>query len=519
MCLEYDKGYMMNNQGNKVILSVKNISKKFPGVQALSSVSLDFRTAEVHVLMGENGAGKSTLMKILAGVYEPDEGEIIYEGKPVRMENPLKAQRLGINLINQELNIAGNLTVAENIFIGNEPRYFGLVNRIEMKEKAMDALKKLGSDFPVDIPAGALSIAEQQQIEIARSIAHNGKVLIMDEPTAALSDRETERLFELILSLRSKGMAIIYISHRLAEVSIIADTVSVLRDGKYIGTLYKPNLNNAEIVRMMVGRELSDFYKHETVSNLIANRLLIKSITDSKKVKPTSFSVSGGEIVALSGLVGSGRTELARLIFGADKKTGGEVFIDGIKVEINSPIDAIKAGIGYVPEDRKSLGLFLEMSGHENITMNIISKTSRLGVLSSKINNEITNLAIKRLNIRIATPRTKAVSLSGGNQQKLLLARWLEIKPKVIILDEPTRGVDIGAKSEIYRLIGEIAQQGVAVIFISSELPEVVGIAQRVLVMRNGTIVAELKDKQEITQETIMAFATGVKAPQPQYMA
>jgi ribose transport system ATP-binding protein len=508
----------MVSQDKDVLLSVKNISKRFPGVQALSSVSLDFCSGEVHVLMGENGAGKSTLMKVLAGIYEPDKGEIIFEGNPVRIDNPLKAQHLGINLINQELNIAGNLTVAENVFMGNEPKRFGLVNRVEMKKKAMDALTKLGSDFPVDIPAGALSIAEQQQIEIARSIAHNGKVLIMDEPTAALSDRETERLFELILSLRSKGMCIIYISHRLAEVSIIADTVSVLRDGKYIGTLYKPNLDNNKIVQMMVGRELSDFYKHEIATNLINDRLIIKSVTDGKKVKPATFSVAGGEIVALSGLVGSGRTELARLIFGADKKISGDIYIDGKKVKIESPGDAIKVGIGYVPEDRKSLGLFLEMSGHENITMNVIDKTAKIGILSSKKNSEITNSAIERLRIRIATPKTKAVSLSGGNQQKLLLARWLEIKPKAIILDEPTRGVDIGAKSEIYKLIGEIAQQGVAVIFISSELPEVVGIAQRVLVMRNGSIVAELKDKNEITQETIMAFATGVRAPQSQYI-
>ncbi|AEJ18295.1 sugar ABC transporter ATP-binding protein [Gracilinema caldarium] len=508
----------MDTQENDVILSVKKISKKFPGVQALNAVSLDFCRGEVHVLMGENGAGKSTLMKILAGVYEPDEGEIIYQGQSVRMENPLKAQHLGINLINQELNIAGNLTVAENVFMGNEPRRFGLVNRAEMKERAHAALLKLGSDFPVDIPAGLLSIAEQQQIEIARSIAHNGKVLIMDEPTAALSDRETDRLFELIASLKAKGMAIIYISHRLAEVSIIADTVSVLRDGRYIGTLKKPNLDNAEIVRMMVGRELSDFYKHDIATTLIPGRLEVKNLSDGKKVKPCSFTVAGGEIVALSGLVGSGRTELARLLFGADKKSTGEIYIDGKKIFINSPADAIRFGIGYVPEDRKSLGLFLEMSGHENITMNIIDKTAHLGVLSQKRNTSITNMAIERLRIRIATPRTKAVSLSGGNQQKLLLARWLEIKPKVIILDEPTRGVDVGAKSEIYKLVGEIAQQGVAVLFISSELPEVVGLAQRVLVMRNGGIVAELREKQDITQETIMAYATGIQAPQPQYV-
>lgn len=509
----------MSNDTNEIVLSVRNISKSFPGVQALSSVSLDIRRGEVHVLMGENGAGKSTLMKLLAGVYQPDSGEILLEGEPVRMENPLKAQLLGVNLINQELNIAGNLTVAENVFMGNEPSRFGMVDRTYMAEKSAEALAKLGSAISPAAVAGTLSIAEQQQVEIARSLLHNGKVLIMDEPTAALSDRETEHLFELILSLRSKGMAIIYISHRLAEVAVIADQVSVLRDGAYIGTLRKPNLDNAEIVRMMVGRSLTDFYKHDVASERIDGRLEVRSITDGKRVKPTSFRAAGGEILALSGLVGSGRTELARLIFGADRKTGGEVFVDGKPAAIENPGDAISYGIGYVPEDRKSLGLFLEMSGHENITMNVMDKTSLLGVLSSRKNEAISKTAIDRLRIRIAGPRTKAVSLSGGNQQKLLLARWLEIGPKAIILDEPTRGVDVGAKSEIYKLIGEIARQGVAVVFISSELPEVVGIAQRVLVMRDGGIVAELSDKLDITQERIMAYATGVEPPQPSYAA
>lgn len=507
----------MPNETNDVILSVHDVSKRFPGVQALNTVSLDVRRGEVHVLMGENGAGKSTLMKLLAGIYEPDGGQIVLEGVPVKIDNPLKAQQLGINLINQELNIAGNLTVAENIFMGNEPSRCGLVDRASMAVRARQALDKLGSRFPVDVSAGSLSIAEQQQIEIARSIVHNGKILIMDEPTAALSDRETERLFELILSLRSKGMAIIYISHRLAEVAIIADQVSVLRDGSYIGTLRVPNLDNAEIVRMMVGRELTDFYKHAVSAERVEGRLEVKNIGDGRRVKPTSFRAAGGEILALSGLVGSGRTELARLIFGADKRASGEILLDGEAARIESPQDAIRCGIGYVPEDRKSLGLFLEMSGHENITMNVIGRTALAGVLSSRTNEKITRNAIERLQIRIAAPRTKAVSLSGGNQQKLLLARWLEIKPKVLILDEPTRGVDVGAKSEIYKLIGEIARQGVAVVFISSELPEVVGIAQRVLVMRNGGIVAELKDRADITQEKIMAYATGVEVPKAAY--
>lgn len=509
----------MSKEEKDVVLSVRNISKSFPGVQALSSVSLEVRRGEVHVLMGENGAGKSTLMKLLAGIYEPDAGEILLEGVPVRMENPLKAQRLGVNLINQELNIAGNLTVAENVFMGNEPSRFGLVDRTAMAAGASEALAKLGSTFSSSAVAGSLSIAEQQQIEIARSIVHHGKVLIMDEPTAALSDRETERLFQLILSLRSEGMAIIYISHRLAEVAVIADQVSVLRDGAYIGTLRKPNLDNAEIVRMMVGRSLTDFYHHEVSGTKTEGTLEVRGITDGRRVKPCSFTAAGGEILAIAGLVGSGRTELARLIFGADRRSAGEILLEGRKVSIESPGDAIAQGIGYVPEDRKSLGLFLEMSGHENITMNVMGVTSRMGVLSGRRNDLITRGAIDRLRIRIASPRTKALSLSGGNQQKLLLARWLEIKPKAIILDEPTRGVDVGAKSEIYKLIGEIASQGVAVIFISSELPEVVGIAQRVLVMRDGRIVAELSGPGEITQERIMAYATGVEPPQAAYAA
>jgi ribose transport system ATP-binding protein len=368
---------MMEEKG-KLILSVQEISKHFPGVQALQQVSLDFRTEEVHVIMGENGAGKSTLMKILAGIYKPDQGKIILDGKEVEIENPVKAQQLGINLISQELNIAGNLTVAENIFMGNEPHKYYLDNREKINTEAAEALNKLGATFPVTIQAGKLSIAEQQQIEIARSIAHNGKILIMDEPTAALSERETERLFELILTLKKNGMSIIYISHRLAEVGIIADRVSILRDGKYIGTLERENLDNSKIVQMMVGRELTDFYKHDTASKLIPNRLEVKGLTDNKKVKPATFSVSGGEIVALAGLVGSGRTELARLLFGADRKSAGEIYVDGKTCLIESPRDAMKNGIGDVPEDRKLLGLFLQMSGHENITMNVMDKTSKM---------------------------------------------------------------------------------------------------------------------------------------------
>jgi ribose transport system ATP-binding protein len=504
---------MAEQKNRQPVISVRNVSKSFPGVQALDQVSLDVYAGEVHVVMGENGAGKSTLMKILAGVYHPDSGEILLEGESVTVDNPLQAQHLGINLINQELAVATNLTVAENVFMGREPTRFGVLNRQVMENETRRVLKLLGADFEPSQKAGRLMVAEQQQVDISRALVNNSKVIIMDEPTAALSETETEKLFDLVKSLRDQGIAIVYISHRLAEISVIADKVSVLRDGKYVGTVTGEDMDKQTIVRMMVGRPLADFYEHEVSSEKEDNYLVVKDLADGRRVHGVSFQAAAGEIMAISGLVGSGRTELARLIFGADKRTGGEVYLKGKRVEISNPREAMRKGIGYVPEDRKDQGLFLEMSAHENIVMNVIPKTARFGVLSGGELFKRTKEAIKRLNIKLSSPRTKALSLSGGNQQKLLLARWLEIAPEVLILDEPTRGVDVGAKSEIYRIIGEIAQRGVAVIFISSELPEVVGLAQRVLVLREGTLVADITEKGDINQETIMAYATGVREP------
>lgn len=498
-------------QATAPLLTVRNVSKRFPGVQALAAASLDVHAGEVHVVMGENGAGKSTLMKILAGVYHADEGEIQLDGAPIAPENPLQAMGLGINLINQELGVATNLTVTENVFMGSELHRWGMLDKRRMAERTQQVLTTLGASFAPHVRAATLKVAEQQQVDIARALVHNGRVLIMDEPTAALSERETEKLFGLIAALREQGLAIVYISHRLAEVSVIADRVSVLRDGKYIGTLVGDAIDNAEIVKMMVGRTLEDFYEHEVSQTKHANYLVVDGLTDGDRVKPTSFQAASGEILAIAGLVGSGRTELARLIFGADRAAGGAIRLDGKRLEIHTPHDAIKLGVGYVPEDRKIEGLFLGMTSHENIVMNVMEREARLGVLDRSRNGAITARAIERLNIKVASPRTAAGSLSGGNQQKLLLARWLEIQPNVLILDEPTRGVDVGAKSEIYKLIGEIALQGVAVIFISSELPEVVGLAQRVLVMREGSIVTEIVDQSDINQETIMAYATGVR--------
>ena len=501
------------NRTDAPALEMRGIEKSFPGVKALRGVDLTVRAGEIHALMGENGAGKSTLMKILAGAYTADKGEVHIEGKKAILGNPAAARASGVTLIYQEISLAPNLTVAENIFLGEEiSRPGGLVDRSAMKRSAQESLDRLGASFDPGITAGRLTIAEQQQVEIARALHRKSRVLIMDEPTAALSDRETERLFNLIRQLREEGLAIVYISHRMAEVYALADRVSVLRDGGYVGTLERSELSAERLIQMMVGRPLGDFYKHER-HEAGDTVLEVKNFRDTRgKVHDVSISLRAGEIVGLAGLVGAGRTELARLIFGADPLAGGQLFLKGKQARIRSPLEAIHAGIGYVPEDRKQQGLFLEMSASENITMNVLDRESATGVLRPRRLLDLTRDAIKNFAIRVAGPWARAIGLSGGNQQKLLVARWVEINPKVLLLDEPTRGVDIGAKSEIYRLVGELAAKGVAVLFISSELPEVIGISSRVLVMREGHLMGELRGgegEQAITQENIMELATG----------
>lgn len=495
--------------GQGPVLEMRGVSKRFPGVKALDNVNLSVYAGEVHALMGENGAGKSTLMKILAGAYSADEGEILLNGQRVTIRSPQDAKRLGINLIYQELNLAPNLSVAENIFMGGELARAGLIRRSEMRARAREVLTTLGASFGPEVLAGRLSIAEQQQVEIARALYNRSQVLVMDEPTTALSDRETEKLFAIIRRLRAEGLAIIYISHRMAEVYDLSDRVSVLRDGAYVGSLARAELSSSRLVQMMVGRSLKDFYRHDRRAAAGEVVLEVRGLTDGKKVKPASLKVHAGEIVGLAGLVGAGRTELARLIFGADSKTDGEVRLFGQPVRITSPTEGVRAGVGYIPENRKEQGLFLEMSARENITMNVLGTTSRGSVLSFKELRGRTAQAIQDLNIRVANQHTRALSLSGGNQQKLLVARWLEIKPKVLLLDEPTRGVDVGAKGEIYRLMTELAARGVAILFISSELPEIIGMSDRVLVMREGELVGEVSDPAQITQETIISYATG----------
>ena len=490
-----------------VVLEMQGISKRFGATRALNDVRLTVRSHEIHALMGENGAGKSTLMKVLSGVYHPDAGTILVDGQPITISRTTDARKAGINLIYQELSVATNLTVAENVFLGSELRTrWGTADTTAMEARTNEVLRTLDAPFKASTHASKLSIAQQQQVEIARALIHRGRILIMDEPTAALSDRETEALFKIVRKLRDEGIAIIYISHRMAEVDALADRVTVLRDGGYVGELTRAELEPGRIVQMMVGRPLGDFYQHKTGRSAGKPILEVENVGGGK-VHPASFTVRAGEVLGLAGLVGAGRTELARLVFGADPKTSGRVLLEGTEVTIGEPLTAIRLGIGYLPEDRKGQGLFLQLSALANTTINVVGKHSRAGVFNHPALRKLTEEAIARLNIKVNGPDGIVGGLSGGNQQKVLLARWLEIHPKVLILDEPTRGVDVGAKSEIYRIINDLASQGVAIVVISSELPEVIGICDRVVVMREGVITGECQG-DDINQERIMTLAT-----------
>lgn len=495
-------------------LDMRGISKTFPGVKALDNVQLQAWTGEIHSLMGENGAGKSTLMKILSGAYTADPGgEIRIDGQLTPITGPKAARAAGIAIIYQELSLAPNLTVAENIYLGNEPKQFGvLADRATMRRETVKVLERLGAEFGPDTVVNTLSIAEQQQVEIARALHQHSHILIMDEPTTALSTRETDRLFELIKRLRDEDIAILYISHRMAEIYELSDRVSVLRDGTYVGTLDRAELSAERLVQMMVGRPLSNLFdKHSHATDQVV--LKVEGLTDGgRRVKPCSLTLHAGEVLGLAGLVGAGRSELARLIFGADRSAGGEIWLEGKRLSLRNPLDAINDGIAYLTEDRKAQGLFLDMSVRENITISVLGRDALAGgLLNRAAMARLTAGSIQDLRVRVAGPFVTAGALSGGNQQKLLIARWIAIHPKVLILDEPTKGVDIGAKAEIYRIISELAAKGVAVLVISSELPEVIGISDRILVMREGEIVGEVGGSSgtAATQENIMALATG----------
>ena len=501
-----------SSQPGQPILTVRGVTKSFPGVRALKGVDLTIYPGEVHALVGENGAGKSTLMKILAGAQRPDGGEIKLDGKPVHFHSPHQARLAGVGIIYQELTIAPNLTVAGNVFLGSEETKLGfLTDTPAMVTHTQEVLDRLGARFRASQRAAHLSIAEQQQIEIARALFYKSRILVMDEPTTALSDRETDRLFDIVRQLRSEGLAIIYISHRMAEIYELGDRLSVFRDGEYVGELTRPEFSSDRIIEMMVGRKLEDLYPQKIAGHGDVV-LQVKNMSDKEHVKNAGLELRAGEVLGLAGLVGAGRTELARLIFGADPKESGEVYLNGKRVEINSPIDAVKLGIGYVPEDRKLAGVFLQMSCRDNIAMNVLGRNAKGGMIDFGYINERSRAQAKALSLRAASLWVRAGGLSGGNQQKLLLARWLEINPKVLILDEPTRGVDIGAKAEIYAVIQQLASKGMAVVFISSELPEILGVCKRVIVMREGVVMGEVGGDTgiEVTQQNIMKLATGV---------
>lgn len=501
----------MDNTGTP-LFQMRHIAKSFGPIKALKNVDLDIHAGEVHALMGENGAGKSTLMKILSGAYKPDTGaEFFREGSPVSISCPQDAHNLGIAIIYQELSLAPNLTVAQNIALGRETQHFGLIDRSAMRQMAASILKRLGVSFGPDTVVSSLSIAQMQMVEIARALSVNARLIVMDEPTTALSSRETETLFGLIRQLRQDGLAIVYISHRMAEIYELSDRCSVLRDGRYIGTLTREELSASRLVSMMVGRDVGDFYKHSHDTSAFGDEVLrVEGITDAKKVQPCSLSIRAGEVVGLAGLVGAGRTELARLIYGAERPVSGSVFIKRQRISIAGPGDAVDAGLVYLTEDRQGQGLFLDMTIEDNINIGVLGRDARaFGLRRFARARERSSATMKALAIRARSGATHVGSLSGGNQQKVLIARLLETAPKILILDEPTRGVDIGAKSEIYKLIDQLAKAGAAILLISSELPEIVGLSDRVLVMREGSITAEISPREQITQEAIIAAATG----------
>jgi ribose transport system ATP-binding protein len=500
------------------ILQMRNVSKSFLGTRVLSNVDLTVYSGEIHALMGENGAGKSTLVKILSGAYTPDAGgEIAIEGRRAHIAGPHAGREAGIAIIYQELSLAPNLTVADNIYLGREVARSGLVRRTAMRSEVTPLLARLGADFTAGALVGTLSIGQQQLVEIARALHAKPKILVMDEPTTALSAGETERLFAIVRQLRDQGLAIIYITHRMEEVYELADRVTVLRDGARVASLDKVEIRADTIVRLMVGREVSSFYKkeHDPQAQRGESVLSVVDLADGARVKGCSLVLHAGEVVGLAGLVGAGRTELAHLIFGAATRTAGTVRIEDTQVDAASPREAIDAGIAYLTEDRKALGLFLDMSCLDNINLGVLARDAKpLGVLDRDKAKTRASSAFKSLAIRAASPGVEVGTLSGGNQQKVLLSRLLATQPKALILDEPTRGVDVGAKSEIYAIIDNLAKSGVAILVISSDLPEIIGICDRVIVMREGRITGEVGrgTAAAISQERIMALATGTES-------
>lgn len=492
-------------------LELRSIAKSFGSVEAIRNVSLTLRSGRVHTILGENGAGKSTLMKIMAGVHEPTRGELLLRGQRVEFATPSESQAAGISIIYQELSLATNLSVAENIFAAHEPRRFGIVDFKSLFLQAQDLLDDLGIAIDARAPVARLSMAQRQLVEIAKGLSRNAELVIMDEPTSSLSDREAEVLFNIVTKLKARGTAVVYISHRMDEIMRISDDISVMRDGQYICTHDKNETTIGSLINLMVGRELSDVYPPRTTPVDISRAPLleVRNLTIDGKFHDISFSVKPGEIVGFFGLIGAGRSDVMNALFGIGRPTG-QMLMDGRTLRLRSPEGAISAGIAFVTEDRKHEGLVLMHSIAQNVTMaSFETKGSRFGILSNRFEQRETRDAIARMKIRTAGPHQAVGDLSGGNQQKVVFSKWLSLKPKVLILDEPTRGVDVGAKFEIYRVMRELAETGTAIILVSSELPEALAMSDRLLVMREKRLVKEF-GTSGLTQETVMSYATGV---------
>lgn len=491
------------------ILQMKGISKKFGNVKVLDNVDLTLYRGRVLALLGENGAGKSTLMKILCGIYEKDEGGIYLKGEKVNIRNVRDAEKYGIAMIHQELNLVPSLSIAENIFLGREyVRTFNSIDWKKIKQESAKILHELGMDLNVDRLVKHLSVGEQQMVEIARSLLMNAEILVMDEPTAALTEGETRRLFEVIKRLRKEGKSIIYISHRMNEIFEICDDYIVLRDGRLISQGEISEVTRDDLVKMMVGRELKEHFPYES-SSPGEEILRVENLTVKGMFEKVSFVVRRGEVVGLAGLIGAGRTEVAKTIFGFYRKTSGKIYLGGEEVKINSPRDAIEKGIMYLSEDRRNEGLIIKHTLKENMTLSALKKISDyIGTINFSKERSIVNEMIQKLNIKSFSPNQKIFRLSGGNQQKVAIAKCLLTNPKLIILDEPTRGIDVGAKNEIYKLINDLKRQGIGIILISSELPEVLNISDRIIVMHEGKITGEIS-REEATEEKVMLKAVG----------
>ena len=492
----------------EVILTMKGIDKAFPGVHALDHVDLEVRKGEVHALMGENGAGKSTLMKVLTGIYKKDSGTITYEGKEVELHNTREAQDAGVVIVHQELNMLGHLTVAQNIFIGREFKKGIRIDDKKMNEEARKLFDRMHIDIDPTETMSKLTVGKQQMCEIAKAISHEAKVIIFDEPSAALTEAEIEELFKIIRDLRAQGMGIVYISHRMDEIKVITDRVTVMRDGSYVGTLITKDCTKDDIINMMVGRVIYEDPKTKNMTPPGAPVVLkVDHLNAGKMVQDVSFELHKGEVLGFSGLMGAGRTETMRALFGADPIDSGDIYVNGQKVTIKSPQDAVKHGIGYLSEDRKRYGIVVQKSVAENTTMADLDEFSNGPFINKKKEKEVAEKFVDSLATKTPSVDQLVVNLSGGNQQKVVIAKWLTRNCDILIFDEPTRGIDVGAKNEIYKLMNQLAAEGKAIIMVSSEMTEILRMSDRIVVMCEGKKTGEL-DISEATQENIMNMAT-----------